>query len=106
VRFAGVSLEQWTAVLADAARVGLLTSLGAGMYRIHPALPGYLAAGWQAQDPSGYGAPSISLANPGAATQMQGAAEDVIWTAYLSFRMSSAQLLVICGAALLLVPRR
>lgn len=26
------------------------------MYRIHPALPGYLAAGWQAEDPDGYGA--------------------------------------------------
>ena len=25
------------------------------MYRIHPALPGYLAAGWQADSPSGYG---------------------------------------------------
>ena len=25
------------------------------MYRIHPALPGYLAAGWHAEDPAGYG---------------------------------------------------
>ena len=24
------------------------------MYRIHPALPGYLAAGWHAEDPAGY----------------------------------------------------
>ena len=41
-------------MLQDAARVGLLTGLGAGMYRIHPALPGYLAAGWHAEDPAGY----------------------------------------------------
>ena len=41
-------------MLEDAARVGLLTGLGAGMYRIHPALPGYLAAGWHAEDPGGY----------------------------------------------------
>ena len=26
----------------------------AGMYRIHPALPGYLAAAWHAEDPGGY----------------------------------------------------
>ena len=53
-RFAGVSTQEWTAVLEDAARVGLLTGLGAGMYQIHPALPGYLAAGWHAEDPAGY----------------------------------------------------
>ena len=28
--------------------------IGDGMYRIHPALPGYLAAGWQADDPGSY----------------------------------------------------
>jgi tetratricopeptide (TPR) repeat protein len=53
-RFAGTSPEDWETVLEDAARVGLLTGLGAGMYRIHPALPGYLAAGWQASDPVSY----------------------------------------------------
>jgi len=53
-RFAGISQEEWTAVLEDAARVGLLTGIGGGLYRIHPALPGYLAAGWQAEDPAGY----------------------------------------------------
>ena len=53
-RFAGVSKLEWTAVLEDAARVGLLTGLGAGMYQIHPALPGYLAAGWHAENPDGY----------------------------------------------------
>ena len=54
-RFAGVSRDEWTAVLEDAARVGLLAGVGGGMYRIHPALPGYLAAGWRAGDPVGYG---------------------------------------------------
>ncbi len=53
-RFAGVSKQEWTAVLEDAARVGLLTGLGVGMYQIHPALPGYLAAGWHAEDPASY----------------------------------------------------
>ena len=53
-RFAGISKQEWTAVLEDAARVGLLTGLGGGMYQIHPALPGYLAAGWHAEDPAGY----------------------------------------------------
>ena len=40
--------------LDAAARVGLLTRLGAGMYRIHPALPAYLAAFWRGEDPAGY----------------------------------------------------
>ncbi len=53
-RFAGTSKEEWMAVLEDAARVGLLSPIGDGMYRIHPALPGYLAAGWQADDPDSY----------------------------------------------------
>ena len=53
-RFAGISHQEWTAVLQDAARVGLLTGIAPGMYRIHPALPGYLAAGWQAASPEGY----------------------------------------------------
>jgi tetratricopeptide (TPR) repeat protein len=55
-RFAGISREEWAAVLNDAARVGLLSSLGYGMYRIHPALPGYLAADWKSLDPDGYDA--------------------------------------------------
>lgn len=53
-RFARISGDEWSAVLADAARVGLLTGLGGGMYEIHPALPGYLAAGWHAENPGGY----------------------------------------------------
>jgi tetratricopeptide (TPR) repeat protein len=54
-RFAGVGKEEWTAILEDAARVGLLTGIDAGMYQIHPALPGYLVAGWHAEDPASYG---------------------------------------------------
>ena len=53
-RFAGTSKERWTAVLEDAARVGLLSGLGGGMYQVHPALPFYLAAAWQAANPGGY----------------------------------------------------
>ncbi len=55
-RFAGAGSEEWSAVLDDAARVGLLTGLGSGMYQIHPALPGYLTARWRADDPAGYNA--------------------------------------------------
>ena len=55
-RFAGVSKQEWTAALEDAARVGLLSGLWVpGMYRTHPALPGYLAASWRAGDPADYG---------------------------------------------------
>ena len=50
-RFAGVRVQEWTAVLEDASRVGLLASLGTAMYQIHAALPGYLAAGWRAEEP-------------------------------------------------------
>jgi tetratricopeptide (TPR) repeat protein len=46
--------EEWPVVLQDATRVGLLTDLGRGMYRIHPALPGYIASGWRADNPDGY----------------------------------------------------
>jgi tetratricopeptide (TPR) repeat protein len=53
-RFAGTSREEWKAVLEDAVRVGLLSEIGGGTYRIHPALPGYLAATWRADDPGGY----------------------------------------------------
>jgi CHAT domain len=50
-RFAGASREDWAAALDDAARVGLLTGIGSGMYRLHPALPGYLAAAWRPKNP-------------------------------------------------------
>lgn len=44
--FASVTTGDWARVLDQAADVGLLTPLGLGMYRIHPALPGFLAHGW------------------------------------------------------------
>jgi tetratricopeptide (TPR) repeat protein len=53
-QFAGTSRQEWIAVLQDAARVGLLAGAGGGVYRIHPALPGYLAAGWHAASPGSY----------------------------------------------------
>ncbi|HEV2809892.1 MAG TPA: tetratricopeptide repeat protein [Acidimicrobiales bacterium] len=54
--FAGFSQQEWAGALDDAARVGLLTPMGAGMYRNHPAVPAYVAALWRKQDPGGYGA--------------------------------------------------
>ena len=53
-RFAGFGRDEWASVLQDATRVGLLTSLDGVMYRIHPALPGYLAARWHAENPGEY----------------------------------------------------
>ena len=53
-RFAKTSREEWKVILADAARVGLLSEINGSVYEIHPALPGYLAAVWQAGNPSGY----------------------------------------------------
>jgi tetratricopeptide (TPR) repeat protein len=53
-RFRGVSRQTWVDVLDAAAGAGLLTRLGRGMYRIHPALPAYLAARWHAEEPEGY----------------------------------------------------
>jgi tetratricopeptide (TPR) repeat protein len=47
-RFAGVAKERWAAALSAAAGVGLLTALGAGTYRLHPALPAYLGVQWRA----------------------------------------------------------
>jgi tetratricopeptide (TPR) repeat protein len=53
-RFVGISQAEWTAMLSDAARVGLLTGLGSGMYQIPPALPGHLADEWHAENSVGY----------------------------------------------------
>ena len=55
-RFRGATKHDWQGALDDAARVGLLTGLGAGMYRIHPALPAYLAAGWRHDEPENHDA--------------------------------------------------
>src|ERR1019366_113847 len=53
-RFGRADRQTWGTVLEEAAQVGLLTGLGSGMYQMHPALPGYLAAHWQAQNPDSY----------------------------------------------------
>jgi len=53
-RFAGAGIEDWAGALDEAARVGLLTPLRDGMYRIHPALPTYLTGLWRDDDPAGY----------------------------------------------------
>jgi tetratricopeptide (TPR) repeat protein len=39
--------HRWTEILDIATSVGVLTNIGAGIYRIHPALPGYLTAQWR-----------------------------------------------------------
>ena len=41
-------------MLQEAARVGLLSELGADMFRIHPALPADLATRWQMDSPDSY----------------------------------------------------
>ncbi len=53
-RFAGASRQDWGRALDEAVSVGLLTSLRAGRYRIHPALPAYLAGQWRAAEPAEY----------------------------------------------------
>jgi tetratricopeptide (TPR) repeat protein len=55
-RFRHAMKEDWQSALDDAARVGLLTPLGARMYRIHPALPAYLARQWRDEVPEGHDA--------------------------------------------------
>ncbi|MEU7055106.1 tetratricopeptide repeat protein, partial [Streptomyces sp. NPDC046197] len=47
--FRGHTAAEWRHLLDRAAGVGLLTPLGAGIYRIHPALPAYLTTHWQTQ---------------------------------------------------------
>ncbi|HYN22847.1 MAG TPA: CHAT domain-containing protein [Thermoanaerobaculia bacterium] len=46
-RFRGIEPGSWKRLLDTCTVLGLLTPLGAGMYRIHPALPAYLAALWR-----------------------------------------------------------
>jgi tetratricopeptide (TPR) repeat protein len=50
-RFSGTDAAGWEEVLERAARVGLLTTQGAGMYGIHPALPAYLTEHWRSGEP-------------------------------------------------------
>nr|WP_321483309.1 tetratricopeptide repeat protein [uncultured Cohaesibacter sp.] len=47
-QFAGQSTDNWVKLLDQATSLGLLTSFGAGLYRLHPALPAFLAAQWRA----------------------------------------------------------
>ncbi len=53
-RFRGVSRDDWLGVLDRAVHVGLLTELPGGMYEVHPALPAFLVALWQEQEPDVY----------------------------------------------------
>ncbi|WP_344244472.1 CHAT domain-containing protein, partial [Actinocorallia libanotica] len=55
-RFHDLSPGNWEAVLERAAQVGLLSGLGRGVYRLHPALPSYLAAHWQRLTSDGFDA--------------------------------------------------
>ncbi|ABW13035.1 Tetratricopeptide TPR_2 repeat protein [Parafrankia sp. EAN1pec] len=76
-RFRGVSADEWDMVLDEAARLGLLTTRADGGYGIHPALPAYLAAQWQAEEPMIYpgaraAADSALLAAWAAACQLWG----------------------------------
>jgi tetratricopeptide (TPR) repeat protein len=54
-RFSGLDTQAWTRALDAAAEAGLLTRLVPGAYRIHPALPGFLAAAWRDEEPASYG---------------------------------------------------
>ncbi|WXK63356.1 CHAT domain-containing protein [Nonomuraea sp. N2-4H] len=53
-QFRDRSLDDWGRILDAATAVGLLTSLGGGMYRIHPALPAYLISRWRLDHPDGF----------------------------------------------------
>ena len=53
-RFRGATKHNWTEALQDAARAGLLTSLGGRTYRVHPVLTGCLGAWWRSEDPESY----------------------------------------------------
>jgi tetratricopeptide (TPR) repeat protein len=55
-RFADATNQDWDNALNDAARVGLLTKLSPVLFRIHPALPAYLAAQWRNEEPLGHDA--------------------------------------------------
>ncbi|WP_327398709.1 tetratricopeptide repeat protein [Streptomyces sp. NBC_01288] len=53
-RFRGRSTSQWGELLTRAARLGLLTSIGAGLFRLHPALPAHLTAHWRTSTPDAH----------------------------------------------------
>ncbi len=72
MRFAGVAEEAWSTTLQRLAGIGLVTSLGGGMYGLHPALPFYLMAEWR------------RMAGEGFASE-HGAAERALLSAYSAF---------------------
>ena len=53
-RFTGLTEQDWQGTLHAAAAVGLVARLGDGRYRIHPALPAFLAARWRDEEPDHY----------------------------------------------------
>ncbi|NUR02638.1 MAG: tetratricopeptide repeat protein, partial [Streptomyces sp.] len=53
-QFRSFGKQDWERVLNQATTVGLLTALGSGMYRIHPALPAYLADRWRTDTAADY----------------------------------------------------
>ena len=53
-RFVGFDRDDWLHCLQTAATVGLIAKVDSNLYRMHPALPGYLAARWRAEDPLAY----------------------------------------------------
>lgn len=53
-RFRGVSRESWHNALNEAASVGLLGQFHTYFYRLHPALPSYLARQWRHEEPRRY----------------------------------------------------
>ncbi len=53
-RLRGLSYEEWLGLLKRATEVGLLTELGTGIFRLHPALPSYLTAHWKRLNPDGF----------------------------------------------------
>ncbi|OLT30517.1 hypothetical protein BJF83_24720 [Nocardiopsis sp. CNR-923] len=50
-QFQGRTDDGWERLLERAAGIGLLTGMGAGVYRMHPALPAYLADLWRTTHP-------------------------------------------------------
>ncbi|WP_394618997.1 tetratricopeptide repeat protein [Lentzea sp. JNUCC 0626] len=47
-RFLDVSIDEWQALLERADEIGLLTDVGGGLHRMHPALPGFFLSRWHA----------------------------------------------------------
>ena len=48
-QYTGVTSDQWQETLNRCAETGLLTSIGGGLFRIHPALPAFLISYWRSR---------------------------------------------------------